>query len=258
MSFSDETLMAYADGELDEVTRRAIEEAMRKDANIARRVARHKAMRADVFAAYAPIADEPVPRRLAQPVRAATVVQLDAVRASRAATQSAAKKADRSRKWSWPEWGALAATLVVGVVAGKFGFANWEMDTDAQVLVASSDSGLSADGRLATALERQLSGAPASANVRVGVSFVATDGSYCRSFTAAGRGQDVAGLACKNGTEWQLPMIVQNARPEQRGAYRQAAATMPPAVLEAIDQRISGQTLDARGEQEALQKGWQR
>lgn len=258
MSFSDETLMAYADGELDEATRRAVEEAMRKDAGLARRVAQHKAMRTDVFAAYAPTTDEPAPRRLAQPLRAATVVHLDAVRASRAATQQAARKAERSPKWSWPEWSALAAALVVGVVAGKFGLANWQLDSEEQGLVVSRDSGLSAQGALATALERQLAGAPASANVRIGVSFVATDGSYCRSFTAAGRGQDLAGLACKNGAEWQLPMVVQNARPVQQGAYRQAATAMPAAVLEAVERRISGPALDARAEQEALQKGWQR
>ena len=39
MSFSDETLIAYAVGELDDATRRAVEDAMRRDASLARRVA---------------------------------------------------------------------------------------------------------------------------------------------------------------------------------------------------------------------------
>lgn len=258
MSFSDETLMAYADGELDAATRRAVEDAMRKDAVIARRVARHKALRRNVFASYAPLTEEAVQRRLAQPRRPATVVQLDAVRASRAASQHAAKKAERPRPWSWREWGALAAVLALGVAAGKFGLASWQADDEPPGLVASRDSGLSAQGRLATALERQLGAAPPSANVRVGVSFVALDGVYCRSFTAAERGLDMAGLACKIGVDWQLPMVVQSARPVQQGAYRAAPLQMPAAVQEAIDQRMAGPALDARAEQEALQKGWQR
>ena len=74
-SFSDEILMAYADGELDEATRRAVEEAMRKDAALARRVAQHKAMRNDVFAAYAPVAEEAVPPRRGRPRRPAPRVR---------------------------------------------------------------------------------------------------------------------------------------------------------------------------------------
>ena len=64
MRFSDETLMAYADGELDPQERAAIEEAMRDDPAIANAVANHRALRADVAAAFAGILDEPVPARL--------------------------------------------------------------------------------------------------------------------------------------------------------------------------------------------------
>jgi hypothetical protein len=37
-----------------------------------------------------------------------------------------------------------------------------------------------------------------------------------------------------------------------------AAADMPTQVLDAIDQRIAGQPLDAKAEQEAVQRKWQR
>ena len=44
MHFSDETLMAYADGELDPATGAQVEAAMAGDAAMAGRVARHRAM----------------------------------------------------------------------------------------------------------------------------------------------------------------------------------------------------------------------
>ena len=48
MSFSEETLMAFADGEVDEATRRAVEQAIRHDPALAARVRRHQSLRADV------------------------------------------------------------------------------------------------------------------------------------------------------------------------------------------------------------------
>ena len=54
MSFSDETLMAYADGELDVATRRAVEQACSTDLALARRVAYYKTRRSNVFAGFAP------------------------------------------------------------------------------------------------------------------------------------------------------------------------------------------------------------
>ena len=250
-SFSDEVLMAYADGELDEVTRRAVEDAMRKDAALARRVAQHKAMRNDVFAAFAPVAEEAVPPRLAQPLRQATVVSLDSVRARREAEQQAARKASRGRRLSWPEWGALAAMLMVGVMAGHYGVGMLPIDRGETV--ASRDGVLLAQGRLATALDQQLAGS--GGPVRIGTSFLAQDNSYCRSFTTA---QEMSGLACKQGGAWRVQLAVQSQGKSQQGEYRQAAADMPTQVLDAIDQRIAGQALDAKAEQEAVQRKWQR
>jgi hypothetical protein len=250
-SFSDEILMAYADGELDEVTRHAVEEAMNKDAALARRVAQHKAMRNDVFAAFTPVAEEAVPPRLAQPLRQATVVSLDSVRARREAEQQAARKATRGRRWSWPEWGALAAMLMVGVMAGHYGVGM--LPVDQGETVASREGVLVAQGRLATALDQQLAGS--GGPVRIGTSFLAQDNSYCRSFTTA---QEMSGLACKQGGAWKVQLAVQSQGKSQQGEYRQAAAEMPTQVLDAIDQRIAGQPLDAKAEQEAVQRKWQR
>jgi hypothetical protein len=64
--------------------------------------------------------------------------------------------------------------------------------------VASRNGMLVAQGRLAIALSQQLGGAaPSDGEVRVGLSFLSNEGSYCRSFTLVGMAQDLVGIACR-------------------------------------------------------------
>jgi hypothetical protein len=237
MTYSDDILMAYADGELDPAERSAIEHAMRTDPAIAAAVERHRALRHDVAAAFAGILDEPVPARLQPP--AAPVVSLDAARAARAAAPPPMR-----RRWSWPEWGALAAMLMVGVLAGRMA------PGGGQPAIAGNGSQVVAQGELASALDRQVGGRDAGA-VRVGVSFAARDGGYCRSFVMGAS----AGLACHEGGQWRIPVLTE-AGTQAEGVYRQAGTELPPAVLDAIDARIAGKPLDAAGEEAARARGW--
>ncbi|MCS0631493.1 hypothetical protein NX786_19370 [Telluria mixta] len=233
MTYSDDTLMAYADGELDPAERAAIEQAMRTDPAIAAAVERHCALRMDVAAAFAGILDEPVPARL-QPPAPANVVSLEAAR----------EKRTERRGWSWPEWGALAATLVVGVLAGK-------MIPGGGPAIAGNGNQVVARGELASALDRQVGG-KTDGTVKVGVSFAARDGAYCRGFVMGAS----AGLACREGGQWRIPVLTE-AEKEASGGYRQAGSALPPAVLDAIDARIAGKPLDAAGEEAARARGWQ-
>ncbi|WP_371767328.1 anti-sigma factor [Massilia sp.] len=229
MTYSDDTLMAYADGELEAAERAAIEQAMRTDPAIAAAVERHRALRADVAAAFAGILDEPVPARLQPP---APVVSL-------------AVERDKRRRWSWPEWGALAATLVVGVLAGRM------IPGGGGPAIAGNGNQVVAQGELAAALDRQVGG-KAEGAVKVGVSFAARDGAYCRGFIMGAS----AGLACREGGQWKIPVLAE-AEKEAAGGYRQAGSALPPAVLDAIDARIADRPLDAAGEEAARARGWQ-
>jgi hypothetical protein len=246
MRFTDETLMAFADGELDEATRAEVERAMHADPALAARVQQHIALRRDVFRAFARTLDEPVPQRLRQVVSSPKVIQLDSVRAARK------QAAEAPRRWSWPEWGAIAATLVVGVLAGSFGLKSVQGETT--FAVAGANGELTAHGKLDAALTRQLASAPpAGAGVRIGVSFVGRDGQYCRTFAMA----SAAGLACRAGAAWTIPVMVEGEGGSS-GDYRQAGSAMPPAVLAAMDARAVGASLDAKAEQAAAQRGWAR
>jgi len=44
MTFSDETIMAYVDGELDAPARAAVDASLATDPELARRIARHRAL----------------------------------------------------------------------------------------------------------------------------------------------------------------------------------------------------------------------
>jgi hypothetical protein len=249
MRFTEETIMAYADGELDDSTRFEVELAMRQDPALAEKIRQHRLLRSNVFGAFASTLEEEVPQRLQAAVRSGKVVQLDSVRQLRT-PQAALPKRPR-QSWSWPEWGALAATLIVGVLAGGIGSQNLG---GAQLAALDGGAGaLKAEGKLAAALTQQLAGAAPGDEVRLGVSFVAKDGNFCRSFMLP----KMAGLACRSGDEWRIPVMASGAA-GAAGDYRQAGSAMPAAVLDAIDERIAGKTLDADDEGEARKRGWKR
>ncbi len=166
MSISDETLMAYADGELDDVTRRVVEQALRQDPALAEKVRQHQALRSNVFNAFASTLNEEVPQRLHAAARSGKVVHLDSVRQLR--TPPPAPAVPVKPRWSWPEWGALAATLVVGVLSGIV--ATKSIIGDEQLAGFDNNAGmLTAQGKLDQALSQQLaSGAVQDPTVKVG------------------------------------------------------------------------------------------
>ena len=73
MSVDAETLMAYADGELDPLAARRVERAIAADPSLAAEVERHRALRARVAGGFAAVATEPVPDHLAAMLRSNVV-----------------------------------------------------------------------------------------------------------------------------------------------------------------------------------------
>lgn len=240
MSFSDETLMAYADDELDAATRAAVEAAIASDPELAQRVARQRTLRQRLRGAFDPVLAEPVPERLLARVRGAQVVRLERRGAP---------------GWSWPQWGAMAASLGVGVLIGALLL---RAPRGAPLVVAPGGQ-LEAGGLLASALTEQLaSSQPASAPVEIGVSFRARGGDYCRTFVLEGR-RALAGLACHGNATWRVVALAQSeAVSPASGSYRTAATALPPAVARTLDALIVGEPLDASGEEAARARGWNR
>lgn len=240
MKPGDEELMAYADGELDAAAAARVEAAIAADPALADAVARHRALRQDLRAAFAGELDAPVPERLSALLRApaAEVVALDAARARRVPRPPA----------RLPGWAAVAAALALGLAIGRFA------PSPSPEFGIGEGGALVAGGALADALETGLASAPEDGAVQLGLTFRDAGGRWCRSFGLA-RTAAVAGLACRDaGGRWQVPAVAETAAPA--GELRQAAVALPPAVLAEIEHRIAGEPLDADAERAARDAGW--
>jgi hypothetical protein len=227
MTIDRETLGAFVDGELDEITRRRIEAELAENPVLAQQVEAERRLRAALQARFAPIADEPVPERLIAAVRAgAKVAPLTSVRPR--------------RSWGMPQWAAIAATLVMGIVAGQQLQPARDVNGRGGALVAS--------GELADALETQLASAQGpDAPVRIGLSFKAQDGAWCRTFEQ----NTLEGIACRSGDSWQLRRTMTSSA---RGAeYRQAGSSEIAAAAQAMAADVP---LDAEAERAAVARGW--
>lgn len=249
MKFSDETLMAYADGELDAATRAAIDEQMRHDPQLARQVARHQALRAQLCDAFGSVLAENVPQRLVATAQTAPagdhkVIDLAAVRDARMGV---------TRRWSASHWTAVAASLVIGIVGTLMA-----LQREADPIVADNGR-MVASGVLAMALDNQPGGVPGSGPAQVGISFVAKGGTYCRTFNVRGADETgwLAGMACHEANGWRVKALAEGHE-AAGGDYRMAASSLPPSVLRAVEDSMAGEALDAAGEAAARQRGWKK
>ncbi len=246
MKFSDDLLIAYIHGELAEPARAAVERAMRADPVLAARVAQHRKddARAHIFSVSANGHRDGGQSQRHPPFKSAKVVHLDAIRPGRPLPPPPPQRS----AWSPRHWLAVGGALAMGLVAGALGWQQLQPSPSLVMLVAS-DGALVARGRLVDALGDQLaSPGPVESGVRIGVTFVSRDGSYCRSFVV----DTSAGLACRGNGRWTIPVLAQ----APAGAAYLDGSVPPPAVQSAIDARIVGAALDAQAERAAQQRGW--
>jgi hypothetical protein len=252
----DELLTAYVNGELDEAARARIEQAISQDARVAQRVAQQRALKGRLRNVFEGILREPALRRTVNgsrpeaPAGPAQVIDLARVRAARA------RRPER-RRLSIPRRAttAIAASLIAGVGAGLL----------IQRLLASAvpveyrDGALIASGLLNRSLNEQVSGlTPTSTAVRVGQSFHAKAGGYCRTFTLD-NGHALAGLACREQRQWRVLTLLGTDVAASAGSaqlFRLSSSTLPAPLLAAINERTTGEALDAAGESKARRSDW--
>jgi len=234
MTFSDEELMAYADGELDDARRQQIADAIHRDPEIARRVASHRALKESLSAAFDPVLTEPVPERLTATAR------------SRATSNVVRLRDHHAPLRSTPKWIALAASFLLGALALHLGLRFFS----APVFTARGEILTSA--KVQQALSNQLTSTPSDPqSLKIGVSFLSKNGQYCRTFQL----QTLAGLACNAAGTWNVQVLTHTGTHES--GYRQASSNMPAAVVQAVTDSIAGDPLDAGEEVDARAHQWQ-
>ncbi len=230
MAIDDDMLMAFADGELDEISRARVERAVGEDADLRVRLERQQRLRATLSHCYA--LETEVPERF-RALLETNVVDF-------------APSGARRARPLWQNLAALAATLLLGLALGR----TLLVPTNAY---GPDDGTLVARGSLATALDTQLASAQApDAATRIGTSFTASDGRLCRTFDSAA----LAGLACRDERGWQL-MMTTTGTGAARTDYRQASS-LSPLVAQAAQEMMRGEPLDAEAERRARDSGWRR
>lgn len=246
-SWDEAAIHAYVDGVLDADAAAQLEADSSSDPALAARIARQRELRASLKAELDPVLEEPIPQRLcdalAGPGPSSVVAPIGTARKERTA-------ASRPR-WSLREWGAVAATLAFGVLVGSLlfrGSSGLPLETERGRLVAAGD--------LDAALSTQLSGAaPEGAATRIVLSFRASDGEYCRTFSLEA---GTNGLACRREGRWEVELLEgAAAQPAAAGNFRQASSALSPAMLDAISALGAGEPLTTDEERQRVGSGWE-
>jgi hypothetical protein len=250
MQIGDETLMAYADGELHGIRRAEVERALAGDPDLQRRLEAQQQLRARLSSHYAPVVEEPVPDRFAAMIRASAAGNDNQTNVA----DLAAERSKRRPLTAWQNLAALAATFVLALVLGQVMPPLFKVEVrsgDGPVAVA--DGTIVARGELDSALRQQL--AADQGETRIGVSFAAADGRYCRTF----ENPSLSGLACAGDKGWEMVATAPGTRAGggSAGEYRQASSGNA-LVLATAQEMMAGDPLDAAGERRAREMGWYR
>lgn len=257
--FTDAQLAAFLTGTLeDEALIDAIEAAINADPALATRaeaLASAEPMDAALREAFAPVLDAPVPERLiaAATPRAAEVVDLAAARAAKSAAPLPTPANDTGRSsWRWPQFGAMAASLALGVLIGgpllKGGGAG--APEGGSLVLASADL----DTMLDTAPSGQRVDLASLGEGEVVLTFRDADGRLCRQFMLEGKGGTSDALACAGGANksWQVEAYGKRAAPV--GEMKLAGGDAAPAVVAAVDAMIDSDPLTGADELAELGK----
>ena len=236
MTADDERFFAWLDGELSGAEAAEMERRVAADPKLAALAEQHRAMQSRLSGAFDPIARQPVPERLRSALRAPESEIVDF---------AAAKQAREVRRgWNLvPNWAAMAATLVVGVLVGM------AVPQRASAPVEVQDGRLYAAASLGEALDTQLASAP-TGDTRIGITFRDHSGAICRTFTRA----SASGLACRDADRWQVRGMF--AAPEGQSSDYRMASGMDPNLAALADSTIASEPFDAAMEKAAREKGW--
>ncbi|WP_137387775.1 anti-sigma factor [Rhodoligotrophos defluvii] len=254
LHFSDETLMAYADGQLDEKVALAIEGAMTEDPGLVARVVAFIRSRHLAREAFSHTPSTPVPPELEAAVRSAIAGQGQpadkpaspippAPPPARASAERPARHSSRKA--------ALAASiaLVIGLGLGALGGQRLEGSAEPPEqagLLASLDHPeiLANLGTLPSGAEQST---PAG-TLRAIASFKRPDGSLCREFTVSDSQVRREAVACRDDGDWQVTFAT--LEPTSSAEYVPAGDDGPMAAY--LRQAGLGQPLDREAEQVAL------
>ncbi len=241
--FTDEELMAYADGELSEERAAALDLALADDEALADRLGLFIDTRAMAFDALRPMLDEAVPDHLVQHVR-------DLAAANPAPEPASSVIVFPQGRSGVPIWQlplAASIALAIGLGGGALLRGPGTNGTGMEI-AAVSDPGLT--DALAALPAGESSILADGARVEVIATFRAADGSVCREFEVdQSDGTTFVSIACHDGEDWQIRFAIAAAGSDETGYA-------PASSLEALDAylgaTVAGPPLSAEDEAAVL------
>lgn len=244
--FTDEELMAYADGELAAARAAKLAALLPQRPDLAERIALFVATReASAESVKAHLGGEPVPDALKASVE-------DMIRTASSATVTTMKPAASRR--SFRDWAMPMAASVLALISGAIGY--WVATENAR----SPDFyqiAVTADAELAQALSSLPAGKSAllaNSGARIGMisSFHRADQALCREFriSRADMGDHLA-VACHGPGKWSIDFALRVEGGAGDGYKPASSAQTLDAYLEALG---AGPALEAEAESDALGK----
>lgn len=258
--YDDETLMAFADGELDAVTAERLERDLTRDPDLAARVAIFAETRQLARDAFPPSLDEPVPVSLMASVEAAivraegkehpqTTSEQARVIPFRPRLQPVAPPAANQNRRPPPRLAMPVAASIAILAAGAIGYlagAGLTGPRSESVALIEAPGLQEALSETASGGEVQLAD---SGTFRPVSSFRDPNERLCREFELMGAGGGYIGVACRGEDSWNLAFAL-----SQPGA--QDGGYSPASSLETLDSYLTsieaGPPLSATDEAAAL------
>ncbi|MEO8306732.1 MAG: hypothetical protein ABI616_01660 [Pseudomonadota bacterium] len=237
--WDDERIHAFIDGELDASQAAQLERDTHSDPALAARVAQQRELRLRLQQQFDPVLDEVIPQRLQDALLTSSL-------AASVTPIGAGRITPVRRAWSYREWGALAATLIVGVLGSLL------ISPGSGLPIATRQGQLVATGSLDKALSARVGTDPMDDAAHIGISVRTQGGEYCRTFSLPA----AAGLACRRNRHWNVDVLSRPASPASGAAYRQAASSISPAVITALERAGAGEPLSTDQERALIQSGW--
>ncbi|MBX9458889.1 MAG: hypothetical protein KL863_24185 [Rhizobium sp.] len=251
--FDAETLMAFADGELDAAMAARVAGALDGDPSLAAEVEMYRSTRAAIAEAMQPVVREAVPPSLTLSVLA--MVERD--REARAQPASVVRggvvsldKARSRRRSKAPAWLMPMAAALVLVAGGSGGyFIGSRLPAPVPVEFASID-----DPAIIQALSEIPSGnavdVPGTGRtIEPILSFQLEDGTLCREYKLKGpEAKGVVSIACREQDRWKTHLLMASTRVEE-GFEPAGSAETIDAYLASIH---AGSPLDGPAEDAAL------
>ncbi len=259
MSFDDNTLIAYLDGQLPEADYGPLENALKHDSALRERLQALADSSELARRAFDPVLLEPVPPPLIAAIWRAPDPR--ALAQSHKPTESGGLLAWLGLAPGMRAWPALASVVVLGLGAvvgwqllAPAGDARWALREGAPV----------SDQALALALEVSPSGRvlrTAGGAVEILASFEQVGGGHCREFNRSSPGGtlDELGIACRNAQgQWRLELLVAEERSTEAGQdrYQTASDEQHDQADAFLRDRAVGWPLEEAEEKALIDRGW--